>query len=98
MPRPVEVGGEVLLRNAHAHTVAKALTKWAGRGLHSLGEAILRMARGLAPKLSELFDLVQRQVIARQVQKAVQQHRAVTGRENQTVAIGPVRVSRVVPE
>ena len=52
----------------------------------------------LLPHWRKLLDVVQRQVVAGQVQQAVEQHRAVPGREHEAVAIGPVGIARVVLE
>src|SRR5215471_10973931 len=98
MARAIEIHGEILLRNAHADTVPKALPQRSGGRLNSFGEAVLRMTRSLASKLPELFDLVQRKIVAGQVEKTVQQHGTVTSGENETVAIRPIRVLRVVSE
>lgn len=47
-------------------------------------------------QLPKALQLVQRQVIARQVQQTVQQHRAVTVAQYKTVTIRPKRVRRIV--
>ena len=47
-------------------------------------------------QLPEMLELVQRHVgIAGEIQQRIQQHRAVPGREHETVAVGPFRVRRV---
>ncbi len=51
-----------------------------------------------AAPLAERLEVVERQVVARQVQQAVEQHAAVAGREHEAVPVGPVRVARVVLE
>src|SRR5215211_2477297 len=48
--------------------------------------------------LPEVLDLVQRHVVAAQVQDGVEQHRAVPGRQQEAVAVGPGGIARVVPE
>ena len=47
----------------------------------------------LAVQLAEVLQLVDRQVVAGQVQQRVQQHRAVAVRQHEAVAIGPVRIA-----
>src|SRR5256884_3642455 len=44
----------------------------------------------------EALELLERQVVAGQVQQRVQQHRAVPVREYEAVAVDPVRIGRVV--
>src|ERR1051326_6580865 len=53
-----------------------------------------RSTLGLA-KLSEIFD---RQVITGQKQQTIEQCARMPGREHEAVAIGPIRVSRIVPK
>jgi hypothetical protein len=54
------------------------------------------MARRLAVELAEVLDLLDRQVIAGQVQQRIQQHRAVAVGNHEAVAVEPLRVGRVV--
>jgi hypothetical protein len=54
------------------------------------------MPGGLGIELAKIPDLIQRDVlVAGQVQQRIQQHRAVAGRKNKTVAVGPPRVGGV---
>jgi hypothetical protein len=55
------------------------------------------MAGGSAAELSELLDVVKRKVIAGEVERAVEEHRAASGREHETIAPIPTRVARIVP-
>ena len=56
-------------------------------------QEILRMAGAGAAELAEVLDVVDRRpLVAGQVQQRVDQHRAVAGREDEAVAVGPVRV------
>jgi hypothetical protein len=54
------------------------------------------MARRLAAPLAELLQVVDGQAVARHVQQAVQQRRAVAGGQHEAVAVGPQRVGRMV--
>jgi hypothetical protein len=49
-------------------------------------------------QLAEMADFVDRQVVARQVQQRIQEHRAVAVRQHEPVAVGPVRIRRIVFE
>ena len=60
------------------------------------GVAAFGMAGGAAAELAEAFQLVERHVgIAGQMQQRVEQHRAVPGRQNEAVAVGPVGHGRI---
>ena len=56
----------------------------------------LGVARRLAVQLAEVAQLAHRQVVAAQVQQRVQQHRGMAVGQHEAVAVGPVRVARVV--
>ena len=47
-----------------------------------------------AAPLAERLEVVERQVVAGQVQQAVEQRAAVAGRQDEAVAVGPVRIAR----
>ena len=48
--------------------------------------------------MAELLDIVQGEVVPGQVEQAVEQGRAVAGREDETVPAGPSRVGRIVAQ
>ena len=49
-----------------------------------------------AAELAEVLDVVDRRpLVAGQVEQGVDQHRAVAGRQDEAVAVGPVRIGRV---
>ena len=54
------------------------------------------MARRLAVQLAEVAQLAHRQLVAGEVQQRVLQHRGVAVGEHEAVAVGPVRMRRVV--
>ena len=45
-----------------------------------------------------MLDIVEREIVAGQVEQGVEQHRAVPARENEAVPIGPEGIARVVLE
>ncbi len=92
----VELGRQQLLGQRHAHGVGEALAERAGGGLHARGDADLGVARRLAVQLAEVLQLLQRQVVAGQVQQRIEQHRGVAVGQHEAVAIEPVRIGRVV--
>jgi hypothetical protein len=96
--RPVEALRQHPLGARHADGVAEALAQGTGGGLDTGGVAALGVAGRLRVPLAEVADLVERQVVARQVQQRVEQHRCVAAREHEPVAILPARVPRTVAE
>src|SRR5580698_5942623 len=96
------VAGTVIARrqprlcDGKAHGVGHTLAKRAGGYFHARGLQALRMSRRLAAPLSEAFDFVQRKVVSGEKQEAVQEHRAMSGRKDEPVAIEPLWVARVV--
>ena len=72
--RAVEVRGEEALGDGHAHAVGEALAQRAGGRLDAGREAVLGVAGGAAAPLAELLQLLERQVVAGQVEQGVEQH------------------------
>ena len=98
-PGRLNLRGQQLLRQRHADRVGETLAeraRWWSRS-RAAGRA-----RGgpavLLPSCRNFLQLLDRQRIAGQVQHRVQQHRAVAVREHEAVAVGPVRIARVVLE
>src|SRR5271165_2630103 len=56
------------------------------------------MSRCLRTPLPKLLDVVERKVVASQVQHGVEQHTGVTVGENEAIAPGPMRVARIVTQ
>ena len=94
--RRVEHGGRHLGGRGEARAVRDARTQGA-RGRFDAGRRVLRVrelgvARRRAVVLAEVRDLVLRDVVAGQVEPRVEEHRAVTGGEDEAVAVDPGRV------
>ena len=49
-------------------------------------------------QLAEALQLIERQVVAGEMQQRVEQHRAMAVRQHEAVAIGPGRIGRVVAQ
>ncbi|MDT4854007.1 hypothetical protein FQZ97_882930 [compost metagenome] len=94
----VELGGQQLLGQREAHGIGDALTQRAGGGLDAGGDVDFGVAGGLAVQLAEVLDLGQGQVVAREVQHRVDQHRGVAVGQHEAVAVEPVRVGGVVAQ
>ena len=66
----LEARPQMLRRHRHPDAVAEALAERPGGGLDAGRDAVLGMAGGLAAELAELLDLVERQVVAGQIEHA----------------------------
>ena len=87
------------LRHRHPDAVGEALPERAGRDLDAgrhVDLVALGVARGQRPPLAEALELVQRQVVAREVQRGVEEHGPVAGAEHEAIAVRPLGVGGVV--
>ena len=98
MAGAIELGREQPFGERHADRVGESLAERPGRRLDARRHADFRMAGRLRVQLAKAPELVDRQRVAGQVQQRVLQHRAVAVRQHEAVAIGPVRIGRVVAQ
>ena len=91
MVRRVEARRRHLAGDRHPDRVSDALAKGARRGLDPRCVAELRVARGDAVQRAELRDLLHRDVEAEQMEPRVEEHAAVTGGQDEPVAVDPAR-------
>eukprot|EP00659_Diplonema_papillatum_P022586 gene22587-biopygen22916 len=94
--RAVELRSQHFFSQGKTHGVGQALAQWTGGGLNARGVAVFRVARGAAVDLAEVFQVVDGDVVAGQVQQRVDQHRAVAVGQDEPVTVGERRVARVV--
>ena len=87
--------GQVRLGDRQADAVAEPLAERAGRHLDPGRVVVLGMPGRPASELPERPQVVEGEVVARQVQQRVEQGRTVAGREHEPVAVEPVGVGRV---
>ncbi len=92
----VEARGHHALGERQAHRHRETLAERARGGLDPRRVLALRMPGGGRADLPEVLDVVEREGIAREVEHRVEQHRGVPRRQHEAVAIGPVRIGRVV--
>ena len=86
-----ELGAKMRFGDRHADRVADTLAERAGRRLDAGCVTIFRVTGGRCAKLAEILDILDGDiVVAREIEQRVQEHRAVTGRKHETVAISPV--------
>ena len=84
------------LRQRHADRHAEPLPKRTGGRLDGGVQAMFRVAAGGAAQLAVAFEHLRLHAgVPGQVQQRVEQRRAVTRREHEAVAVGPVRVGGV---
>ena len=92
--RPVELRGEAALGDGHADGVGHALAQRTGGRLHARRHAELGMTGRARAPLAEVLQLLEREVVAGQVEERVEEHRGVPGGEHEAVAVRPVGVRR----
>ena len=92
----VELTCQNFLCQCHTDAVGDALTQWTRGGFDARCVTVLRVTRSFGVQLTEVFQIVDRQIVTAEVQQGINQHRAVTVRQNKTVAVGPFRILRVV--
>ena len=94
-----EPRGEQPFGHCHAHGVGEALPERAGRGLDTRRMAEFRMARRFRTQLPERLQVRHLDALdPDEMQERVEQHRAMAGREHETVAIGPGGIGGIVDE
>ena len=94
----IKFGSQDFFGQSHTHCVGNTLSQWAGRGFHAVGVAVFRMAGGFTVQLTEVFQIINRNVVAGQVQQAIKNHGSMTIGEDKTVAVVEFRVGRVMIE
>ena len=77
--RVVSLSGH-LGSDGHAHAVGEALSQRTSGGVHTRSQTIFGVTWRLAAPLSKALDLVQGEVVSRQVQQGIEQHGTVASR------------------
>ena len=67
-PWPIVPGGQIRFGDGHAHPVTESLTEWTCGDFHAGGHAALGVTGRVAAPLAKLFDLVEREIIACEIQ------------------------------
>ena len=93
----VEARGQHALAERHPDGGRDPLPERPRGRLDARHVAVLGVARAGRVELAEALDLVERDVVAGQVERRVEQHRRVPAGEHEAVAAGPVRLLRRVP-
>ena len=91
--------GQHGLGERHADRIADALPERPGRDLDA-GDRVLALELGvpgrLGAPLPELLEVVEREVVAREVQRGVLEDAGVPGREHEAVAVRPAGSAGIV--
>ena len=87
-----------LRSECHADGISEARAERPRCAFHPRSASNLRMPRSAAFPLPELRDLVQRQIVACQMQHRILEHRSVPDRKHKTVAVRPIRNLRIVAQ
>ena len=94
--RPIVHGSEVRLRHRHPDCRHDPLSERSRGGLDSCRQPMLGVPRCSAVPLAELADFLQGKVVAAEIQHSVQEHRGMSGRQDETIAVEPRRIARIV--
>ncbi len=94
---PVVAIGEKALCDRHADAVPEPLAERPCRRLDAGCVPELRVTGRARPPLPELTQVVEREVVAREMQRGILEHAGMPRREDEPVPARPVRVGRVVP-
>src|SRR5262245_60759618 len=92
VPLAVEHRTEMRLGHREANRIPNTLAQRTGRRLDPRSVAVLRMARRLALPLSELLQIIEREIVTAQVERTIDQHRCVSRGQHESIAIGPLRI------
>ena len=87
--------GQQTFGKGEADGIGGSLSQRPGRRLDSGSIAVFGVSRGHRTPLSEVPQLFKLQIVAAKMEHGVDQHRAVSRREYETVSIGPSRRFRV---
>ena len=93
--RAVVALGEEPLRDGEADAVGEALAERTGRRLDPRRVMHLRVTRRERLPLAEALQLLEREVVAGQVQRRVLEDARVPGREDEAIAVRPLRIRRI---
>ena len=98
MFRSIEDSCQMGFRHRHPNCIAEALAKGPSGDLNTWSQTVLRMSWGNAAPLTEVLQVLHRQVVSRKVQERVKKCRAMAPREDEAIAIRPFRTLGVMPK
>src|SRR5512141_776210 len=92
----VEDRRQLRFSDCHPNGVPEALAERACGGFDAGSVTVLGMTRRSAFPLTELFDVVEREIVSREIQHAVQQHGCMSSGENKAIAVNPGGIFGIV--
>ncbi|EXI65398.1 MAG: hypothetical protein AW08_03195 [Candidatus Accumulibacter adjunctus] len=98
MSGPVEALRQQPFGEGHADRVGQTLPERSGGGFDAGRHAELGVPGCLRMQLPEALQVGNRQIVARQMQQGVEQHRSVTVGDDEPVPVRPARIGRIVLE
>src|SRR5579883_128822 len=88
----IEGAAQKLFGDSHADRISNALTQWSGGYFDAGCITSFRVARCLRLELSKLFKVIERYIVAGKIEQGIMQHGGMTIREDEAVAIRPIRI------
>ena len=83
--------GKPLFSHGETNGIGDALPQRPSGGLDAFGVAILRVSRCLGPHLAEVLDFFERDIfVPGQIQRRVEEHRAVACGQDETITVRPL--------
>ena len=95
---PVEALGQQALGQRHAHGCCKPLGQRPCAHLHAGGTAVFRMARRAAVQLAERLEIVYGEIIAGQMQEAIEQHGGMPVGKHEAIPVRPGGIGWIVAQ
>src|SRR5215213_9777702 len=83
MPWLIERCGKVCFGYRHANPLPKSLAQGAGCRLYTGRQSVFRVSRRFAVKLAKMLDLVEREIISRQMEQGIQKHGTMPTRKDE---------------
>src|SRR5688500_3660894 len=89
---------QICFGDRHAHAITEPLSERSRGDFYSWSQFAFRMSRREAAPLAKLLDLIERQIVTGKMKHAIEQHGAVSRRQNEPVTIRPRRIFGIVLE
>ena len=94
----IEHRAEMRFADGHSDRVADSLPERAGRRLDTGRVAVLGVAGSLALPLAELLQIIESEIVAGEIEHAVEKHRRMAARQNEAVTIHPFRIGGIISQ
>ncbi len=96
--RAIKFVRQQLFSECHAYRIGHALPQRSSSRFHAGRITKFRVAGRFAMQLAKLFQIIQRNVISREVQQGIQQHGCMPVGQHEAVAPRPMRIRRIVAQ